>query len=179
MAPKSLSLLDIDSEDIVESSLPYEQSEKKALIQIYEACGGPEWKKKGRWLSNPEPNTWFGVVIEQGRVTKLMLPSNNLRGELPDVFAALPYLKVLYLNNNSLGGCIPVSIGGLSKLECLDLSKNELAGNIPRSIGGCFSLKRILLDHNMLDGDIPSTIGCLSNLKWIDFRDNSFADQRK
>mmetsp|Transcript_22749 Transcript_22749/g.26729 ORF Transcript_22749/g.26729 Transcript_22749/m.26729 type:complete len:198 (+) Transcript_22749:13-606(+) len=163
-------------DEIVESRMPFDESERDALIEIYKNCGGSDWKKNGRWLTNPEPNTWFGVVIEEGKVTRLMLPNNGLKGELPDVFAALPYLKVLYLNGNSLSGCIPVSIGGLSKLECLDVSKNQLVGNIPRSLGGLFSLKRMLLDHNHLEGDVPSTLGCLSNLKWVDFRNNNFED---
>ena len=63
-----------------------------------------------RWLSNPEPNTWSGIVIEDGNVTKIILSGNNLSGVLPDVFAALPKLKVLYLNGNDLKGEIPVYV---------------------------------------------------------------------
>jgi len=92
----------VNLEGLVESRRPYEESEKQALIDIFEACGGEEWKQKGWWLKNPEPSTWFGVVVEDGRVTKLMLPGNNLTGSLPDVFAALPQLRVLYLSRNEV-----------------------------------------------------------------------------
>lgn len=152
-------------EVIVESHRPFDESEKTALAQIYEACGGPAWARKGRWLSNPEPNFWHGVVVEDGKCTKLMLPNNNLTGCLPDVFASLPHLKCLCLTGNQLSGAIPASLGGLSRLEVLDLSRNAFAGAIPRSLGGLFSLRRMLLDHNQLDGDVPSTLGCLLNLK--------------
>jgi hypothetical protein len=70
---------------IFESRREYDESEKSALIAIFEATCGHEWSKSGRWLTNPEPNTWTGVVIENGHVTKLMLPKNNLKGELPGV----------------------------------------------------------------------------------------------
>ena len=68
---------------IFESRREYDETEKLALISIFKATGGAEWFKSGRWLTNPEPNTWTGVVIENGHVTKLMLPRNNLKGELP------------------------------------------------------------------------------------------------
>ena len=55
----------VNLDGIEESHRPYEESEKQALIKIYEACGGREWKKNGRWLKNPEPSTWFGVVVEE------------------------------------------------------------------------------------------------------------------
>lgn len=152
----------------------YDDREKRALVSIYKACGGEGWSQNGRWITNPDPSTWSGVVVEGGHVTKLFLSHNNLTGTLPSVFDALPMLRVLNLNENSLEGEIPVSIGGLSKLECLDLSRNQFSGNIPRSLGGLFSLRRLLLDHNSLEGDVPSTLGCLSNLKWIDLCDNKF-----
>jgi len=152
-------------EVIEESHRSFDEGEKKALAQIYKTCGGPEWNRNGRWLSNPEPNFWHGVVMEEGKCTKLMLPNNNLTGCLPDVFGSLPHLRCLCLTGNQLSGEIPTSIGGLNKLEVLDLSHNAFAGAIPRSMGGLFSLRRMLLDHNQLEGEVPSTLGCLSNLR--------------
>lgn len=116
--------------EIVESKRKFDEQEKLALIKIYHATGGPKWKRNGRcvvhnimllichifgrgntrWLSNPEPNTWSGIVIEDGNVTKIILSGNNLSGVLPDIFAALPKLKVLYLNGNDLKGEIPVYV---------------------------------------------------------------------
>jgi hypothetical protein len=154
-------------EVIEESHRSFVESEKRALAQIYKACGGPEWTRNGRWLSNPEPNFWHGVVIEDGKCTKLMLPNNNLTGSLPDVFGSLPHLRCLCLTGNQLSGEIPTSVGGLNKLEVLDLSHNAFAGAIPRSMGGLFSLRRMLLDHNQLEGEVPSTLGCLSNLRLV------------
>jgi hypothetical protein len=68
---------------ITESKRDFDESEKAALVTIFKATGGDKWLKSGRWLANPEPNTWTGVVIEHGHVTKLMLPKNNMKGELP------------------------------------------------------------------------------------------------
>ena len=68
-------------ETIAESHRGYENEEKKALVLIYESLVGTEWTKNGRWLTNPEPHTWSGVVLDQrGRVTKIMLPNNKLQG---------------------------------------------------------------------------------------------------
>ncbi len=153
---------------------PFIQTERDALEAIFKACGGEEWLNRGRWCTQAPLNVWHGVVMEDGRVIRLFLRDNNLRGELPDIFAKLPKLKQLYLSGNELCGSIPISVGGLSDLTTLDMSKNMLSGSVPRAMGGLFSLQRLLLDHNELSGDLPSTLACLTNLKWVDFRENAF-----
>ena len=88
---------------IVESSVKWDESEKAALIELFYATGGTGWKKSGRWIVNPDITTWSGVVVStDGRVTKLILNDNGLKGKLPDIFSSLPFLKVLYLSGNEL-----------------------------------------------------------------------------
>jgi hypothetical protein len=56
-------------------------SEYDVLSSLYNSTGGPDWVKNENWLDPKKPmNTWYGVKIHGGRVRKLILPRNNLRG---------------------------------------------------------------------------------------------------
>lgn len=84
--------------------------ERDALAKLYVATGGETWTKSGRWL-NKDPTTWFGTVWEEiegkTRLVKLLLSSNNLQNELPEVFGAFTHLRVLNLDNNQMTGALP------------------------------------------------------------------------
>lgn len=56
--------------------------EKKALEIFFIASNGQRWKDKTRWCSKIDPvRSWKGVSCDKsGRVTKLILPRNNLSG---------------------------------------------------------------------------------------------------
>ena len=58
-------------------------ADRDVLAALYDATGGPEWKRGQNWTSDVSMRQWQGVVVshETGRVTHLMLTSNGLRGE--------------------------------------------------------------------------------------------------
>ena len=58
-------------------------AERKALRALYTAAQGPGWFEQGGWETNDtDLSAWFGVVCgEEGHVTSVHLPSNNLQGE--------------------------------------------------------------------------------------------------
>ena len=56
-------------------------SDKEALVALYNATGGENWKNSTNWLSDAPIDEWHGVVTDDsGRVVALSLHWNNLRG---------------------------------------------------------------------------------------------------
>ena len=83
-------------------------SDRAALIALYNATGGANWTNRTNWLSNSPISDWRGVTTnDDGRVTAISLKENGLKGQLP------------------------AALGDLSELTNLTLTKNELSGPIP------------------------------------------------
>jgi hypothetical protein len=135
-----------------------------ALVALYNATGGPNWKNKSNWLSNQPIRTWFGVNVSGDRVVGLSLGANNLISILPPEIGNLSCLKSLILSNNSLSGELPDSIFSLSKLVKLDLGRNKLSGTISPKIGQLSNLSTLVLSNNQLSGSLPVEISNLIKL---------------
>ncbi len=145
-----------------------------ALVALYNATDGPNWKDNTNWLTDAPLGDWAGVsanrITGNGRVvgecvTQLWLNSNRLKGELPADLGSLHSLAELYLSNNQLSGEIPAELGSLLNLQRLDLSDNQLSGAIPAELGGLLNLQRLDLANNQLSGAIPAELGGLLNLQ--------------
>ena len=164
--------------------------DREALVALYNATGGDNWRRNDNWLSDLPLFTWEGVgTDDEGRVGTLYLRDNRLSGDIPSELGNLENLVLLDLAQNQLSGEIPSDLGGLtnltsldlfwnnlsgeippelgslSNLEWLDLSRNELSGAIPSELGNLTTLKVLALNYNDLSGDIPPELGNLSNLK--------------
>ncbi|KGL58953.1 leucine-rich repeat domain-containing protein [Polaribacter sp. Hel1_85] len=85
------------------------QTEREALIEIYNATGGDNWTNNTNWDTDPNSNsdvsTWHGVSVEQ------------ITGQ--------DYVRQINLSNNNLNGTVPNSINYLVRLHTLDISKNN------------------------------------------------------
>ena len=169
--------------------------DREVLVQLYNALDGENWNNNANWLTELPIRQWHGVINDaSGRVTRLLLESNGLAGEIPKELGSLSNLKRLELGNNDLtgeiprelgnlsdletllllgstsrltgglSGGIPKELGTLSKLEALNLKFNQLTGEIPTELGNLTSLETLLLDYNGLSGEIPAELGSLSNL---------------
>ena len=149
-------------------------SYEPALVALYNATDGPNWKDNTNWLTDAPLGDWAGVsanrITGNGRVvgecvTQLWLNSNRLKGELPVDLGSLHSLAELYLSNNQLSGAIPAELGSLLNLQRLDFSDNQLSGEIPAELGGLPNLQRLDLANNQLSGEIPAELGDLLNLQ--------------
>ncbi len=159
-------------------------SDRAALVALYEATDGPNWVNNENWLTDAPLGEWFGVGTDSlGRVVRLELTyynrdrrewiANDLSGPLPAELGNLAELERLYLGNNSLTGPIPAELGNLSNLESLFLYSSNLTGPIPAELGGLGQLTFLNLGANQLTGSIPSALGDLANLERLYLDNNS------
>ncbi len=139
--------------------------DRKALVALYNATGGPVWNGNENWLTDAPINTWYGVTADkEGHVTELYLSDNNLSGPLPPEIGDLPRVETLWLHGNALTGPIPPEIGRLAQVGYLSLADNQFEGPIPAEIGGLASVDTLYLSMNNLSGPIPPEIGDLDSL---------------
>ncbi|CAM9165329.1 unnamed protein product [Ectocarpus sp. 6 AP-2014] len=126
-----------------------------ALVALYHATDGANWKQNRNWITDTDLSQWYGVELnDQGRVACLNLYSNNLRGLIPKELEALTMLEQLLLAYNQLQGPIPEVLGNLSKLRELWLSNNQLSGSVPEALGTLKELRGLWASNNRLS-DIP------------------------
>ncbi len=112
-----------------------------ALVVLYNATDGPNWKDNTNWLTDAPLGDWAGVsanrITGNGRVvgecvTQLWLNGNRLKGELPAELGSLLSLAELDLSNNQLSGEIPAELGNIPTLV---LDGNRLIGRVLRPGG--------------------------------------------
>ncbi len=145
--------------------------ELTALISLYNSTNGDAWTNNSGWKkANGEFDSlnvanWYGVTVDSCSVTKIIISSNNLQGNLPPELGDLLNLSILGLSYNNIDGQIPNELGNLTKLTFLSLNNNLLSGSIPSSIGSLANLENLYLFNNMLSGVIPPELGGLISLK--------------
>ena len=148
-------------------------SDRTALVALYHATNGPNWKQDDGWLSEEPFDQWFGVTANRkGRVTGLQLDANWLSGEIPPELGNLSYLRFLSLSQNQLSGEIPPELGNFSYLQTLSLSQNRLNGKVPLELGNLRRLGRLDLAQNQLSGEIPPSVGNLYRLRFLELAQN-------
>ncbi len=143
------------------------EQDSLALVAFYNSTGGPNWNNNSGWLTGPV-STWYGVTVENRRVIKLEVSSNNINGTIPDEIGTLNKLiKISLSNNSNLTGEIPESIFNIDSLLWLAIGNCSLTGTIPHAIGNCCYLKSISFRENDLTGLIPPEIGNLDSLQHL------------
>ena len=101
------------------------ERDRLSLLDLYNATEGDGWTNNDNWeVDNPNVDTWFGVTVEDNRVTGLTLSENNLMGEVPESLLDIVNLSVLDLSGNLLSG-IP-DLRRLPKILAPDVSDNRL-----------------------------------------------------
>lgn len=98
-------------------------SERNALIAIYNATGGDDWKNNNGWLGEVGTEcNWYGVTCEflgAGRpeevdhVIHLRLSNNNLQGYLPVELNQLTKLNGIHSHGNQLEPTTPIKNAGI------------------------------------------------------------------
>ena len=159
------------------------ESDRAALVAIYNATDGPNWDHRIGWLTSDPLYEWASVVTDSdGRVTWLALGNNNLTGELPPELGNLSKLQLLRVHDNNLTGEFPSQLRNLTALVDLALGdnpghpgNNEFTGPIPAWLGNLTSLDSLNLHGNAFTGTIPSSLGDLSKLESLTLNDNALS----
>lgn len=142
------------------------EADSLALAAFYSATEGRYWYENTNWLEGPV-SSWYGVEVENGRVTELHLAYNGVTGQIPESFYSLDALKVLDLSGNWIYSSLSSSISNLTSLEYLILRDLGLSGNIPPEIANCTNLKVLDLYGNAFMGTIPEDLFAL-DLSYFD-----------
>lgn len=157
------------------------QSEFDALKRLYNATKGDSWTNRAGWENINTTATaanvndsWHGLTVVGGHVTKISLTRNNLVGSIPVEIGDFPQLNNLSLSSNHLVGAIPTEIGSLGELISLNLLGNDLTGQIPNAIGRLIKLQALYLGSNQLQGAVPTDIEFLVLLERLSLRNNGF-----
>ncbi len=139
-----------------------------ALVALYNATNGANWKANWYWRTDVPLEQWHGVDTDgNDRVVKLLLVENKLAGAIPAELDSLSNLEDLSLARNRLTGPIPPELGRLSNLQQLYLGVNQLTGPIPPELGRLSNLQQLYLGVNQLTGPIPPELGRLSGLNTL------------
>ncbi|MCP4147242.1 MAG: hypothetical protein GY757_05780, partial [bacterium] len=160
-------------------------SERAALIALYNATDGDNWRSNTNWKSNNNEadgfaafgteGTWYGITVSDDHVIRISLNNNLLTGHLPAELGNLSNLENLNLRSDFLSGSIPPELGNLSNLAELSLYSSQLSGSIPPELGNLSSLAELSLYSSQLSGSIPAELGNLSNLESLTLSSNSLS----
>lgn len=145
-----------------------------ALVALYDSLNGQNWIRSDNWLTG-KLETWYGVTLNnRNRVTKINLPSNNLKGRIPMKLSEVANLEVFAINNNQCTGNLPEIFKRLKYLVELDLSYNQFSGNLPKSLSSPGRLRKLNISHNQFEGVLdPIIFDYLGGLKYIDLSYNN------
>ncbi|KAL5568489.1 hypothetical protein UlMin_025064 [Ulmus minor] len=139
------------------------ETDRLALLHFKKSITSDPFRILSSWNHSVSFCNWPGVTCgrRHPRVTRLDLPSHNLKGSISPHIGNLTFLMRINLQNNSFFGEIPQQVGYLFRLQYLLLSNNTIGGKIPVSLMNCSKLRTIDLYGNKLNGDIPKEIGPL------------------
>jgi len=130
--------------------------ERQALIEFYEALGGPDWIEREFWGSDRPVGEWHGVTTDaEGHVVKLTVYDNNLTGQLPGAVSRLEYLQTLHLSFNKISGAMPDKLGECRALQNLWLKGNKITGRLPDSVALLPALEYLDVHANEMSGALP------------------------
>ena len=173
LGPLPLSLTAGSPSSVVVTIGEGDTMDRAALVALYEATAGPEWRDNTNWLTDAPIGQWIGVGVgPDGRISTLRLPGNGLTGWIPPELGKLASLRELTLRDNQLTGLIPPELGNLASLEELFLGFNDLTGPIPPELGNLASLELLFLEFNDLTGPIPPELGKLTRVIFLGLSGN-------
>ncbi len=151
---------------------PVLPADSLVLVTLYHQTDGAQWTRNTNWLAGPV-ETWEGITVTNGRVTRVYLRDNNLKGALPESLTSLTSLERLYIQDNpELIGPFPPGLENLQELYRLRLSGNGFTGPIPPTIGELVKLRQINLGNNRFDGPIPAELARLKLVTSLDLSNN-------
>jgi len=133
------------------------ERERRALVEFYEALGGPDWIERDFWGSDRPVGEWHGVTTDaDGYVTVLTIYDNNLIGPMSAAICRLERLHTLHLSFNKISSALPDKLGDCRALKNLWVKGNKITGKLPDSVAVLPELEYLDLHANEMSGPLPS-----------------------
>jgi hypothetical protein len=117
----SFTLFEQEQQDVSES-------ERAALIDLYNATTGSNWTNNTAWLSSDPVSLWYGIttgiINGEEHVVSIFLSSNNLQRSIPNSILNLTEVETLNFFRNKLNGGLP-DFSVLPNIEQVRITNNN------------------------------------------------------
>ncbi len=152
-------------------------TERAALIAIYNALGGENWNDSRGWCTDAPLNTWTGVMTKkingEEHVHYLHIRCQDAVGEIPEEIGNLVYLSELWIiQEPGITGSIPESIRNLKRATDIRIAMTSISGDIPEALSELESLRSLALYDNNLTGNLPLWLARMPKLSSFSFSGN-------
>jgi hypothetical protein len=115
---------------------------------------------------------WYGIDCENGELTSISLPQNELFGTIPEVVFAIPSLRVFDLSNNNVDLPTLEAVGRAENLRTLILSNIKMESLV--GIEQLTGLEQLYLDGQAFTSDLPDGLYQLTNLRALHLQHGHF-----
>jgi hypothetical protein len=126
-SPSNLSVLYLAGNHLPETLNENTLLMRYVMTTFYFSLGGPKWRRDDNWLSAADSSecTWYGVSCnDQGVISEISLPHNNLMGSLPEDLYFVSSLATLSISQNVVTGTVPASLALLPNLGTCPILPN-------------------------------------------------------
>jgi Leucine-rich repeat (LRR) protein len=171
----------------------FDKDDRSVLTELFVALSGEGWERADNWLDTSDYCSWYGVTCwdtsdsKRGRVRKLELPNNGLKGDMPDTIFSMHHLTTIDVSRNdvvfsfrNIGNSEHMFHINIAATLTNDFDGIEMANTFfhelyadQLSIGGTFphelthvdTLNVLSLQECDLNGEIPSKISRMNSLQ--------------
>jgi len=167
----------------------FDSDDRAVLLDIYAKLGGEDWVHNDGWSTAPRTVAdddwseewndycgWYGIECwdlgdaKDGRVRKLVLGANNLKGSMPETIFSIEHMTTLDVSNNP---DVLVSFRNVGRAD--HLYSANVGGTQTKDFDGIQHandfFKRLYADNTPIAGTIPAEITRVRNLEVLSLQD--------
>ena len=149
---------------------------KTALMKIYDAMDGPNWKQTKKWDYSKPLVEWEGINWDKsrGNLDLFFNGGIGLKGEFPDCFDELTSLQYFLVQDEpGVTGTLPPSFAKLNNLECCSVVLTSMT-SLPDFFEGIPLVDVLISGNSLMGGPFPESLGSSSELVELHVEGNAF-----